>query len=742
MSALIVGTSCISQVVWAQEAPPSPEALATGGGINQIIVTAERREESVQDASLTIQVLSGEALTNAGLTSSSDLVKLTTGVEVGAGGSNTQIYVRGVGSFAFSPLAAPGVAFNVDGVYVGRPTGLGGNFYDIARVEVLKGPQGTLYGRNANGGSINVVTNEPRLLDQTVTANLELGNYDLVHASAAINLPVGDQAAVRAAFNIVDRDGYLSDGTFDDVQQSGRVRFKWEPTEDISLLLNADYSHIGGEGSNAVWLPRRPGSSPYEAVSEPEANAHKITFGALGAFTTRLGKDTFQDNNLYNISAQLDWDLGLGTLTILPAYRRTEVNYQTNDVGGRYLADQTADQQSLEVRLGNSVAGLDWVVGAYYYNEEQEGSTIVNNGDIRVPFLGRVLQVIRVEFGPKTRAYAAFGQATFEVLEGLRLIAGARYTYEKAESEGFVDDISVTPSVRRINFPGEDSFEGITYKGGFEYDITPENMLYATYSSGFKAGGFAQASAPTNTFDPEKLYAAEIGSKNRFLDNMLQVNVSAFHWKYKDLQDSRVNLDSSGQISFITFNSGDATIYGGTVDVIAAPTDNDTFSLSAEYAHSKYDNFTINTPAFLFASGSNGCALSNVVIGGVPNVQQDCSGFQVARIPKVSATASYDHVFPLADGAEVTAGARVKYSSSRWIGIDFIPSERDGAYTVLDLDLTYRSPDDSWSLGLFGRNLTESVYYTGGSQTAFNTGLFAANIGAPRTYGVRAGVNF
>jgi iron complex outermembrane receptor protein len=164
--------------------------------------------------------------------------------------------------------------------------------------------------------------------------------------------------------------------------------------------------------------------------------------------------------------------------------------------------------------------------------------------------------------------------------------------------------------------------------------------------------------------------------------------------------------------------------------------------LSAEYAHSKYDNFTINTPAFLFASGSNGFALSNVVIGGVPNVQQDCSRFQVARIPKVSATASYDHVFPLADGAEVTAGARIKCSSSRWIGIDFIPSERDGAYTVLDLDLTYRSPDDSWSLGLFGRNLTESVYYTGGSQTAFNTGLFAANIGAPRTYGVRAGVNF
>jgi iron complex outermembrane receptor protein len=587
------------------------------------------------------------------------------------------------------------------------------------------------------------VTNEPRLQERTLDASIELGNYNLIHTTAALNLPIGDNAALRGAFNIVDRDGYLSNGTFDDVQQSGRLRFKWEPGDDVTLMLNGDYSHIGGRGSNAVWLPRRPGASPYEAVSEPEANAYKITFGALGPFTKQLEDNAFQDNHLYNVSAQLDWDLGFGTLTVLPAYRRTEVNYLTNDIGGYYLADQTSDQKTLEIRLGNSVPGLDWVVGGYYFDEKQEGVTFVTNGDIPVPFLGNgVLQQIRVEFRPETRAYAAFGQTTFEVLDGLRIIAGARYTFEKAKSDGFLDDISRSPPVRRIDFPGQDDFDGFTFKGGLEYDVGPENMLYATYSSGFKAGGFSQASAPTNVFSPEKLNAAEIGSKNRFLDNRLQLNLSAFHWKYKDLQDSRVNLDSTGQISFITFNSGDATIYGGTVDVVAAPTDNDTISLSLEYAHSEYDRFIIDTPAFLFAAGSNGCVLSNVIINSVPNVRQDCAGFQVARIPELSGTVSYDHVFPLADGAEITAGARVKYSSSRWIGIDFIAPERDDAYAVVDLDLTYRSSDNSWFLGAFGRNITKTVYYTGGSQTAFNTGLFAANIGAPRTYGVRAGFSF
>lgn len=741
IASIIGGHTALAQSVSAT----SPEAAAqspTETGIADIVVTAERREQSVQKASLTIQVLGGEDALKAGLSSASDITKLTTGVEIGTGGANTQIYVRGVGSFAYSPLAAPGVAFNVDSVYVARPNGVDGNFYDIARVEILKGPQGTLYGRNANGGSINVITNAPQLGVREMSVNMEAGNYDLAHVSGAINLPVGEKAALRAAFNVVQRDGYLSDGTADDVKQAGRLRFKWEPTPDVSLVLNADYIHIGGKGSNGVYLPRRPGASPYEAVSADAANDYKQSFPAVAPFapfTTRLKDEAYQATNLYNLSAQLDWQLGFATFTVLPAYRKGDVNYLTNDVGGRYEVTQDSEQKSLEVRLGNSSSALTWVVGGYYFDEDQSGVTLVNNGDIPVPFFGGgVLQNYYIFYKPTTKAYAAFGQATVELLDGVRLIAGGRYTYEKGSNEGFINNLSATPPARLIDFPGKASFDGFTYKLGVEYDIAPRSMFYATYSTGFKAGGFSQASAPQNIYEPEKLYAAEVGVKNRFFDNKLQINASAYHWKYKNLQDSRVNFDSAGNLAFITFNSGDATIYGGTLDVVAQPTPNDTISFSGEYAHSKYDRFVIDTPAGIFQPGSTGCP----VTFAAGNARQDCRGFQVARVPKWSATASYNHIFKLANDADITAGGSLKYSAARWIGIDFTPAERDGSYAVVDADLTYNAPGGAWSVGVFGRNLAKTVYYTGGIQSAFIAGLFTANIGAPRTYGMRANFKF
>jgi iron complex outermembrane recepter protein len=739
LMASILSTTSLATTAEAQTTTGEVESTI---GLEEIVVTAERREVNLQKSSITIQVIGPEDLQRTGLSSPTDLGKLTTGVEIGTGGENAQIYIRGVGSFAFSPLASPGVAFNVDGVYVGRPDSVNGNFYDIARVEVLKGPQGTLYGRNANGGAINVISNEPILGTFGADLNVEAGNYALKHTSGAVNLPVGDTAALRVAFNVMDRKGYLSDGTDDDVQQAGRVRFKWAPSEVLSLLLNADYIHIGGKGSNAVWLPQRPGSNPYEATTEPAANAYKLSFPTVApfsAFTTPAVNDAYVDSNFYNLSAQLDANLGFAKLTVLPAFRNSEPNYRSWDIGGLIDVHEKSEQSSLEVRLGNNDSPLAWVVGGYAFNEKQNGSTILNNGDTPVPFLGNtVLQDYRILYTPQTKAYAAFGQLTAEVKDGLRLIAGARYTYEEATNGGSISDISVTPAVLKESFPGEKNFDGFTYKIGAEYDLTPRSMLYTTYSTGFKAGGFSQTVAPENVYQPEKLYALELGSKNRFLDNRVQVNLSLFDWKYKDLQDSRVNFDPLGQANFITFNSGDATIYGATLDLVARITPADTFGTSVEYAHSKYDSFVINTPAPLFQPGSIGCPVT--LVGGIE--RQDCTGFQVARVPTWSATASYNHVVLLPNQATITAGANTKYTGSRWLGIDFTPAERGAAYALVDADLTYGAPTQRWSVGLFGRNLTDHVYYTGGIQAAFIAGLFAANIGAPRTYGVQGSVKF
>ncbi|WP_171905812.1 TonB-dependent receptor [Sphingobium phenoxybenzoativorans] len=751
IGASLFGSAALAQTTGVNETPPVASST-TSGGIDDIVVTAERREQSVQKVPLTIQVVSGTELAKSGVTSAIDLNKITTGVEIGKGGSNNQIFIRGVGAFAFSPLSSPGVAFNVDGIYVGRPNGVDGNFYDIARVEVLKGPQGTLYGRNANGGSINVITNEATLGRRTLDLNIEGGNYSLLRANGAINLPVGDNAAIRAAFNLVHRNGYLSDGANDDIQQSARLRFKWMPDPDVTIQLNADYSHLGGKGGDYVYLPRRPGASPYEAQTAPAANAYMHGFAPLGPFVADLQPDTAQNTVLYNFSAQVDWRIGdFATLTVLPAYRRVEARYVTH-FASRFQGDEDTRQTSVEARLGNSTADFTWVVGAYYYNEKAPNS-------INDVFVSDVLQNFHIVYSPKTEAYATFGQATVGIVDGLRLIAGGRYTYEMRRLQGSLTSLLTTPPTVLEEFGGAKNFRGFTYKVGAEFDLSPSNMVFLTYSTGFKSGGLAQTVAPLAVFKPEKLASLELGFRNRFLNNRLQLNFGAYHWKYKALQDQRVGIDPLGVANFLTFNSGAATIYGATVDVLAKLTPSDTLSFAGEYAHSRYDSFFIQTPAPFFQAGSLGCRQAGPFAPGAslpyrqstgsttndgpfPVFVNNCAGLQVARVPEWTGTISYGHTFDLPSGASLLIDASAKYSSARWINTEFIPVERDGKYAVLDANVTYTAADGKYSIGIFGRNLTKTVYYTGGVQAVFVPGLFAANIAPPRTYGVRADFKF
>ena len=742
--------SCLhAQSSLSGPSPVGEQPAADSEGISDIIVTAQRREQNLQKASLTIQVVQGDELTRSGVTDVSSLQKLTPGVNIGMTGGNGQIFIRGVGDFSVSPLSSPGVAFNVDGVYVGRPDGVNGFFYDVARIEILKGPQGTLYGRNANGGSVNLITNDARLGARTLDLNMQAGNYDLIQTSGAVNLPIGQNAAIRGAFNFVHRDGYLSDGSSDDAQKSGRLRFRWEPDADVTLRLSGDYTHLGGKGNDLVYLPRRPGASPYEAQSSAAANAYLDTLGPLAPLLKDIADDNFRDTTLYNLSAQLDWKLPFATLTLLPAYRYLDSNY-SDHFAERYESRVKTRQRSLEARLGNSSSALTWVVGGYYFRESSPGGVALVDG-------GDIIQNYRIVYKPRTTSYAAFGQATVSLTNTLRLIGGLRYTHEKRSLSGSINDQARTPPVVLENFGGRKSFNGTTYKTGAEFDLTSRNMLYVTYSTGFKSGGFSQTIEPLNVYKPERLFAFEVGSRNRFLDNRLQVNVSAFHWKYNDIQDSRVNFDALNNVNFITFNSGNATLYGGTLDLVARPTSADTISLTGEYVHSRYDRFYFRTPVPFLQPGSTGCPLSAPFAPGatlpyadpsgsttnngpLPVIVGDCRGLQVARVPKFTGTALYQHSFAMPNSSNLTLGGSVTYSSGRWITIDFIPAARQDAYAVVDADLTYHAADDRWSVGIFGRNLTKAVYYNGGIQASFVGGLIAADIAAPRTYGIRANV--
>ena len=728
---------------------PSPDQT----GIAEIVVTAERREQSLQRAPLTIQVVQGADLAKAGVTDTLGLQRVTTGVQIGANGANTQVFVRGVGSFSAGLLTSPGVAFNVDGVYVNQTFGTNGNFYDLARVEVLKGPQGTLYGRNATGGAINLITNAPVFEKTTMDLSLEGGNYQYVRATGAVNLPIGDTAAVRGAFNVVNRKGYLSDGQDDDIEQSGRVRFKWQADPNVTIQLSGDYSHFGGQGGDYVYLPRRPGASPYESQTTSAANAYAASFGPAGPLLLPARPDIQQNTSLYNVSGQLDWKLPFATLTLLPAYRHMDVDFGVH-FNTRLQTSAGVDQTTMEARLGNSSKALTWVIGGYYFHENLDSLTQIRT---TLPFVDLVNSDTVAD--PRSTSYAAFGQATLSLTSHLRAIGGIRYTHE--HKTVFDQSTDASTGIPGTGVSGAQNFSNVSFKAGGEFDLGPRSLLYATYSTGYKSGGFSQGVSPTFTaitFGPERLRAVEVGSKNRFFDNRLQVNVSGFYWKYRSIQDSRPAFDGAGNLNLITFNSGNATLYGASVDIVARVTRHDAVSLSGEYTHARYDSFAYTTPAPLFNPASTGCRVSGPfgpgatlpgMAGGsdtntsfVPVFYNNCAGFQVARVPKFSANADLAHDFDLQSGAKITLDANVNYSRARGLTSVYIPAARDGGYAIVNADLSFTTPDDRLSVGLFVRNLTKTVYYTGAIESGVQAGLVAANIGAPRTFGARLTYKF
>lgn len=700
--------------------------------LTEIVVTAERRESTVQKSSLAIQVVEGDQLRQSGVSQASDLTNVIPGLQIAPYGALTQAYIRGVGDAAGNPTATSPVAFNMDGVYIARQEAIGVNFYDLERVEALKGPQGTLYGRNASGGAVNIITRKPTFDRVEGYADLELGNFVEKHFESAINVPLSSNFAVRAAFNLVRRNGYLSDGTDDDEQTEGRIKALWNATDAVSLLLTADAAHLGGRGAGFTYSPQRPGSDAWEGVLSSAAQTYLATYNPIVPRSAHVGID----NDYWNVSAELNADLGFAQLTVLPAFRHTRVD-ATNYSG--FVIGQAADsaESTFEARLSKATDAVKWVAGLYYFREREGAATAID--------ASAFIQEIDIAFHPYTESYAAFGQATVSVTDALRLIGGLRFTSDRHELEGSTTDVPtgvVTP------FGGAKTFEKTTWKAGIEYDLGPQNMLYFTAATGFKSGGINQEPAP-NTYQPESLTAFELGSRNRFLANRLQANLELFYWKYKDQQNTVITFDNNYQINLIVLNAGQATMRGGDLDVSFKATAADTLRLFGEFNDSKYNSFVYTTANTIFGApifnpASTGCVLGAPTQGPIPpsTVREvDCSGMPLPRAPRFTGSARWDHAIPVGMGS-LTLDGELQFASPRYLTFNFTDAVHAAAYRIWNLGATYASAGGKWTVAAFVRNLTNEPLYTGGFDTIYSSPLAALAINPPRTFGVRLGVNF
>lgn len=758
------------------------EAASTGMALEEVIVTAEKREADLQKTAIAITAITADALVDAGVSQSEDLNKLVPGLGIGQGGPSTQVYLRGVGNYGTNAFADPAVAFNIDGVYISRFSGISGNFYDIQRVEVLKGPQGTLYGRNATGGAINIVTNKP--VDKfEAGVGLEAGNYSLIKANGFVNVPVSDTVAVRLAAQSVDRDGYQSDGYDDDESKAARLQASISPSDSFSLLLTGSYLELGGKGPVHVPLTNNGfvdnddpwrGQSVTMPVVLPVPPPAPLLYAGLNRADGKL------DVTVKSFSAEMNADLNDAvTLTLLGNFMDTDNPSKFYGPGFEVDSHDESEQKSLEARLSGDTGTVKWVGGLYYFNEDQSTNYWVDQGFL---FNQTGIDIDKLE----DTTYAAFTQATYSLTDTVRLTGGVRYTREEKEQNGqifsrqptgfacetsptiFIGTIAQSIPQAATNgagmaypFPfcsdtmtGKRKWTDTSWKAGIDFDVTDDSMMYASVSRGFKAGGFFAAgdnSIQGNSYEPETLVAYAVGAKNRFLDGRLQLNGEVFFWDYKDHQESYLAPTSaSGTFNFVT-QRADAEIYGVDLELDALLSDFDQLGLKVQYLHAEYTDapFINASPGPGNPSPRSVCNMSQDPT--VPTIwYADCSGQQMPRSPDLSAVADYKHFFRLGNGGNIVAGANAQYSSSYWAAVDYNPLQKQDAYTMYGATLGYEAPDNVWSVTAYGANLGEEVVYSNafmypGANSVANGGagnIAMVQLRAPRTYGVRANFKF
>jgi iron complex outermembrane recepter protein len=775
----------------AQDASASGISAEPEQGLSDIIVTAQRKEESLQRAGIAIDVVKGEALTARGLTTAADLGKLVPSLNVqSGGGANTIFFLRGVGNFTVNGYSDPAIAFNYDGVYLGRPTSTSGVFYDLDRLEVLKGPQGTLYGRNATAGAINVIPARPQLGTLSAFVNGSYGNYDALSVQGAINVPMGDDGAIRVSGNLVKRDGYLSDGTSDEENQALRVQMMAKLTPNLTVRVAGDFSHTGGEGGGANYAGnyvfnratatydfKPSGLGASTGLLDPASQAYRQTLflGSAGRTAAPLDDDVYQDNIFYGTNAEIAWDTGIGTLTVTPAWRSSKLNNKFDVPAFIGYIQEKDEQFSLETRFSGKRIGIfDYMLGLYYYDETVKGN---------YTFAQQSLNAYQ-QFTSKTKSYAAFGRLTANLTDRLRLIGGARYTKDKKDFDGQADVMVVVCTVQVAGRPScptvpllpvTDSFTQLqppfivppigqvrpigatgailvrattaidagldkgklTYRVGAEFDLGPRSLLYASLETGYRSGGFSLA-AGFETFQPEYITAYTIGMKNRLFGNRLQINAEAFLWRYRDQQVNHTGVDANGNQGQFTENVGRSINKGVEIDTQFLITPTTLLNVTAQYLDAKYKSFVYLEPVGA-SPPLTGCDY-RVSPDSMARYEINCSGKPSYQSPKWTINLGAQQTIKLGD-YKVVAAADTQYKSKRYIGFQFLPEQLVGSTWTSNAQINFGPDDDRWSIGAFVRNI-ENDRFANASQL-YNAGSTATYVtAAPRTYGLRAGMKF
>ena len=626
------------------------------------------------------------------------------------------------------------------------------SFFDIERVEVLRGPQGTLYGRNSTAGVVNLITARPQF-DLSGGVDVTYGNHDSLFATAFVNLPVNKTLALRLAGNIDRRDNFVINGSgdgydYDPYKKNAAVRASllWQPTSDISLFVVGDYAELKGTRINSVPTTNFfTGAAPVDPAgndTQPNMPSYFDSDAEVQRTNTTVQQwEPYNNNADKGVSAELNWDFGPATFTYLGSYRESSRESHSTISGGLNRATFDGDywQTSHEARLAFGGDGpLSAQVGAYYFKEESGiAFFILDPQNLGFP-------PFATRFGfpqdPTTAINrSAFGQATYEVVPNLRLTGGIRYSNDKKSRVG-ATVFDTTPGavpgdrvVLQVN-DAERTFDKVTWRLGVDYD-SPVGLLYASVSTGYKAGGFNDGclagpdAAPQCVYtenelfyQPETITAYEAGAKFRFGD--VNLNLTGFHYDYSGLQLSQIGDFGGCGTCQLTTNAAGAEINGIEMDGSWEPMDDLLIHFGLNWLDAHYSDYTP----------------SRVV--GTDSITLDYSGRPLARSPEWSGNLGANYTLYLAGGANVAFDVGTRFSDRYDLtDIGNLIAYYQPSFTKTDASITYNAADDAFYIGAFIENIEDEIVLTSagyGNRGSDGTVAFAD----PQTYGIRAGFRF
>jgi iron complex outermembrane receptor protein len=722
LSTTIAGAA-LAQTATAPQA--AADASADTGGIADIIVTANRRAERLQDVPISVTAVTGAQVQARGVVTTQTLPALAPSLAITHNGIAANFFLRGVGLFGGNANNESSVALYVDGVYQAAPQGNLFSLTNIERIEVLKGPQGTLFGRNATAGVIQIITKTPTHTP-TFEASAGFASYNTVSGSVYASGGLTDTLAVdidaegSKQYHGWGRNLTNGDPTFKRWDYLIRGKALWEPTDTLKVTISGDYNR-----------QHNPGVSP-----QPAPGSANVTGQGFPGRYNLLGETTDYGNvKSRGITARVDYDGGAVHLVSISAYRKDNNFFlldQDASPAPAIVAGITGREREItqEFQATNGPdSKLVWLIGAYIFNYHTAYDRLK---------LGGSLGGIDFFAAQNSKSLAAFAQATYPITDTTHVTGGIRYTTEDQVYKGTVfagntNFVIFGPTTSR------QSFTVPTWRISIDQKITPDILAYVSYNRGFKSGGYSLVVVPGTVppFKPEKLDAYEVGIKSTLLDRHLQLNVSGFYYDYSNIQIQKTDLGQA-----FLYNGPKAKIYGGEVEAQYRATEALTLFANASYLHARYGDFPNVAredripasgviPAQCVGAGTMGTPNGNCAVLGING-----KGNKLIFAPDWTYTLGANYSIPTSIG-KFDVNASVYYYGGSYASPD--NRLRNPKYYLLNGSIGWSSDDGRYGVTVFGRNLANEYYYESAYEQNFGDTITPQE---PRTFGIRFNVKY